>query len=475
MKVTHSAWIVAMLAACTSSPEPPSSSTSSAAPSASAAKTGEAEAEVRALFQRWLGAQNAGDFRAYETLYADKFEGVKRAGTRTRRFPRAGWLEDRKAMFAKKMVVEASDVTILASHASARVRFEQKFSSGTFEDRGTKEIVAVKSKSGWKIAREEMLQSTIGKSNLGALDGERFAFVVHAKAPRVVLAPEPDAAWIQGAPRLVDDKNPVITESSVAEARLPKELAAWHKRSLRLFGNAGEVCRAVVSGFSIVARVEPHFGTRAFWRGRPDEAGIDEPPGPPLSREKVAAEAFGMAEGGKVLVANLKIESGKCDGASWARSADLDVPKIAKAEPVLIDLERRALAEFRKLPAYVALASDFSKESPSNVGPWEEHGGAHPVVRQFRIDGGPTLVAVDADVAGGCAEFAGSLLALFELQGDKLALANEPTEGWMPSSAVDVDGDKKVEFIGNEAILRASGASWTREEHLSIPFLDCGC
>lgn len=53
--------------------------------------------------------------------------------------------------------------------------------------------------------------------------------------------------------------------------------------------------------------------------------------------------------------------------------------------------------------------------------------------------------------------------------------ANEPTDGPMPASAVDVDADGKVEFIANESIRRAKGASFDQFDSLEVPFLDCGC
>ena len=50
---------------------------------------------VQAVIDAWLAAQNGGDFAAYQALYADKMEGVKRVGPRTWRFDRKGWLADR--------------------------------------------------------------------------------------------------------------------------------------------------------------------------------------------------------------------------------------------------------------------------------------------------------------------------------------------------------------------------------------------
>ena len=42
----------------------------------------DAGADARAVVQRWLEAQNQGDFAAYEKLYAPRFTGVRRSGPR---------------------------------------------------------------------------------------------------------------------------------------------------------------------------------------------------------------------------------------------------------------------------------------------------------------------------------------------------------------------------------------------------------
>lgn len=453
-----------------SSSEPtsaPATAQASAASSAPQRQDG-AEKSARELLARWLAAQNGGDFSAYGDLYATKFEGVKRAGPRTRRFGREGWLADRKPMFEKKMKVEASDVKVVASAGSVRLRFVQRFASGTFQDEGPKEIVVVKDGSGWKIAREEMLRSTLQK--LEPIAGENFAFVVRGG---VVLSTTPDSSWMRGAPRLLEEGDPVTTEADVHESRLPQAMQAWRDRPVRVFGEGGEVCQATVTGFSLLARVVPHFGTRAMWRGKPEEAGIilDGPPDPPLSKAELAAAAFNMAAGGQLLIGKLKPQSGNCGKALWARGAALPVPKAAAAVAPPAALQQRALDAFRNLPAYKVIADDHRKQG--GAGHWDEHDGARPEVQQFRGD--RTYVAVDAEAGIGCGDFAGSLLAIFELQGDRLVLVNDPTDGPMPSSAVDVDGDGNVEFIADESIRRAKGASFDHFEALEVPFLDCGC
>lgn len=50
------------------------------------------EAAGRALLDAWLAAQNAGDFAAYEALYAQRFTGIKRVDARSQRFDRSGFV-----------------------------------------------------------------------------------------------------------------------------------------------------------------------------------------------------------------------------------------------------------------------------------------------------------------------------------------------------------------------------------------------
>jgi ketosteroid isomerase-like protein len=117
------------------------------------------EAAVRALVTRWLEAQNKGDFAAYRALYAPSFHGVRRSGGRTVVLDYDGWLRDRERMFKKGMKVAASDLRVHPDRAFARVTFLQEFSSGTYADRGRKQIDVAVIAGGLAIAREELLES----------------------------------------------------------------------------------------------------------------------------------------------------------------------------------------------------------------------------------------------------------------------------------------------------------------------------
>lgn len=126
------------------------------------------EQEAKALIDSWLKAQNDGDFHAYQTLYAQNFQGIKRVGKRTEPFDRVGWMADRGWMFeppdrGKPMHVEIKDVEAQVSDSSAIIRFTQLFSRGNFADKGPKQIELVIEGREVRIAREEMLSSHVLK------------------------------------------------------------------------------------------------------------------------------------------------------------------------------------------------------------------------------------------------------------------------------------------------------------------------
>src|SRR5262245_32411828 len=89
------------------------------------------EATVRTLIERWLEAQNNGDFAAYRALYMPSFHGVRRSGGRTVVLDYQGWLRDRARMFKKAMKVSATDVRVAREGGLMRATFVQEFSSGT--------------------------------------------------------------------------------------------------------------------------------------------------------------------------------------------------------------------------------------------------------------------------------------------------------------------------------------------------------
>src|SRR4051812_37612571 len=135
--------------------------------------------DARGFLERWLDAQNAGEFDAYQKLYADDFKGVRRSGPRSATFDRNSWLQDRRRMFQKKMTVEARNVRVFESPASARIVFIQHWSSGSYTDVGPKHLVLRHQLDGYQIVREELFASDTRKPTAVDLAAfRRFAFVI---------------------------------------------------------------------------------------------------------------------------------------------------------------------------------------------------------------------------------------------------------------------------------------------------------
>jgi hypothetical protein len=106
-----------------------------------------------------VAAQNADDFARYERLYAERFEGVKRAGSRTYRYDRAHWLADRRRMFDHPQHIVIGEPEIELYGDEAKVTFRQEWTSAAFGDRGRKQLVVVLVGEEIKIHSEEMLTS----------------------------------------------------------------------------------------------------------------------------------------------------------------------------------------------------------------------------------------------------------------------------------------------------------------------------
>jgi ketosteroid isomerase-like protein len=470
-----------LLAGCSSGGGASSSGASSGAPSsavslpvASTAAEGPdapgaiARADVQKLVDGWLAAQNTGDLTAYLALYAERFEGVRRSGSRAARMDRKGWAADRTKMFTKKMVVTAEEVVISTTPATAQITLTQTWASGSYKDVGPKLLVVVKEKGALRIAREEMLASSLqGVKRLPPHPTDELAFVIQDGGTRVVLDASPQVAWGEGAPELLADAVPFPTKVAVAPGKLPPALAAWAGKKMRLYGPAGPVCEATLGGPALVGRVIPHFGEVATWHGTAD--GANEKP---LSKARIAREAWALAAAarphGVVLAADLASSQGDCKGALWAQPASAPERKVAKAEDAGPELSKKVLAELRKLPEYKEIQS-----TSETTAPWDERGKTQVVV--MRHPSGKQLAFISANAVEGCGGFQGNLAAVFELNGDRLVLAGKPmgVPPEMPAGAVDPGGGR-LEILFTERLWRGE-AGYDQVDELSIPFLDCGC
>jgi len=425
--------------------------------------------EARALVERWLAAQNKGDFAAYQSLYADRFTGVRRSGPRTVRLDHAGWLKDRARMFKKPMVVAIEDVKVQSTPVSAQVLFTQRFKQGSYEDAGPKQLVVVREGGQVRIAREEMLRSDVVAGAPGASsEAEKLAFVIDEG---VIITTEVRDGWGRG-PRSVTLGDPVVVTQAVDPAKLPPALSAWAGRAVKLVTESGGSCDATVTALKLVGRVTPHFGTRQEWQDK--------------KRRAAADEAWSMAAaGGLTLVGEL---SAKCKGAVLARAASL--PPLVVATPTAPDaaLSKSALAAFRALKPWAALQAAWKSDGAGKKGGrWDEQDGG-PAVKAWKIAKGGatrTFVSVSAIVQGGCAKWDGDLWGLFEVDGGgKLLLRNDPGQITVePTLAVDSDGDgapellfqRTPDFSTQGGLVRPATGVWRDVLRIKVPYLDCPC
>lgn len=165
--------------------------------------------DPHALVDRWLDAQNRGDFEGYTRLYAAGFVGVRRSGARATRLDRAGWIKDRERMFRSKMTVIATDRKVEPLGEGFRVTLTQTWASGRYKDVGTKELVLVPEEGELRIEREEMLESRL---DLGIKNG---ALVVWDAG-----SPAETAAALDAAERLAKVLSTVVDFPSGFPTRL---------------------------------------------------------------------------------------------------------------------------------------------------------------------------------------------------------------------------------------------------------------
>jgi hypothetical protein len=475
--------LVVSAVACNKSSDPPAAGKPPAEPGPASAPAearpsppaGRIEpAAVQALLDAWLQAQNAQDFVTYESLYAGRFEGVRRSGARTVRLDRSGWIADRKRMFQKRMTVELRDVEIEPFSTGAAVRFTQRWASGKYQDIGPKLMVIVREHDALRIAREEMLSSELidAAATATALADASFAFVIEAGESYVVLD---EASDKPPALTLVSQDEPVIVKGAAPASGLTPEVASW--KGERVTDGA---CVATIVDFAVIGRVYPHFGTRQQW------AGTFEENGPAYTEQQIADDAFGSSE--VVIGGRLEPEGGCVMGTHVYKHGK---PGYVAAEPIGGPaLDQAATRAFRALSSWKEIQREFvaseeaGDEAPEAAqggkapGPWDGEG---PRVRAWKHPGsGAMLVAVQAQAGVGCGEFFGSLSALFRVKGSleepRLELLGEPTFA-EALEAFDVEGDGELELIATQdpGVTMLMSQTGEPRRMLSIPFLDCGC
>lgn len=447
---------------------PPASPAASAGAAAAAvAMPGLPDAEVRAVIASWLAAQNSGDFAAYQALYAEKMEGVKRVASRTWRYDRKGWLADRQRMFARPMKVEASALTVTSLGPSATVELEQRFTQGKFSDRGPKRLIVVKEGSALRIAREEMLRSELEGGAAAASSSEAVYLIGLVEGQRYVyLAQEGVSAdWGTGPLEGPLGDDPMLALRDAGKA--PAKLAAWRGREVKAYASDGTSCQARVDTLSLIGGGTPHFGVVQAWNG--DRSMSDD--GHVYTPAERAESVFAM--GGPYLVGELEVE-GSCAPVVVLDGEQAPV-FYAPHEPELSERDL-ALKAYRALPEYKALQKEW-KSDWGGKGEWAKDAA----VREYE-GGGKRFVAVSTSIES-CGEFSADLSVLFEERGGKLVrLALRDAPKFFPTALFDSDGDGQLEavsagagFGSYETYLTTQDGELAPDKEVLYPFGDCGC
>jgi hypothetical protein len=474
MRISSAALIAVLAAACTEDASPPSAPPTSRPAERAATDRGEpappepapepraTEAPARALVERWRAAQNEGDLAAYEALYATRFEGVKRSGDRVRYLDRAGWLRDRARMFRRPMEVSVGALEVRATSAGAVVDFEQRWSSPTYEDVGPKRLVLTEEGGTLRIAREEMLRSTIdaGDATVPGLPLGRFFFTVEAEGLYVVVHPSVERGWARGPRALRSQEGHFAVTREADPEALPDELAALAGREVRLYDASKEVCRAALGPLTVMKRVTPHFGQVQHWKGELGE--------PPSNDATIAAEVETMAGASGVLVAPVGAE---CAGALYAQRADAPAAAPVALEAASGATAAAALGAVRGTAQYRAAAPGRQL--------WDEHPEARVAISVGEL-GGEQVGVVELSAGANCggdlnvrmitpiAQRAGRWVAL-DGPGDRLrVLAMVDLEG-APALLVERD-------LGQwRGLLRPAGDHYIVGSAVEYPYFDCGC
>jgi len=433
------------------------------------------EAEVRRLLDAWLAAQNRGDFDTYAALYAQKFEGVKRSGERVYNFDRDSWLKDRRRMFEKAMTVSADNAQVLATPSFATVTFNQRWASGTYSDVGDKRLLIVKEHDALRIGSETMLASKVaGEAVATAPPLAEFMLVVGSADALYVLLDEiaDQSLAANGAPVLRGGNYDAMALKPVRSESLPADAAAVMGQTFDVYAERGRVCTATLEApflmrelvGSAVDLSEEYFGSNP---------------------KETAQHVWEMGAASTLLVAEVRVTSGRCENALWARSAALPAPRIfapvgapdAPASAVSLDALHR-------LPAYRAgtrqLRDEGVKLKPQE--PWEAEGSLR--FRQWRSDT-RAFETIEAE-RGGCSEPYASAWALLELTNQSTAVSVTPMNRSTPGefrtlAVIDFDNDGVVELIGfawqadATLLLRVVNGKLTPTLAATRTFIGCHC
>ncbi len=112
--------------------------------------SGQRMIEVNQTVAAWLKAWNEKNISSYTAFYAPDFKSKDMGLDK--------WLDDKRVKFStsKGVKITAKDVKITMNpDATTTVVFEQRYKTGSYKDRGTKQLILAKRDGRWRITSEE--------------------------------------------------------------------------------------------------------------------------------------------------------------------------------------------------------------------------------------------------------------------------------------------------------------------------------
>lgn len=426
----------------------------------------------------WLRAQSSGDDSRYASMYAKEFKGILREGGRTLHLDREAWLVEQKRRRGPKATIEAHRLHISTGAATAVLTFDQTF-AGAVRETSARQLVLVHRPGGLQVVVEAELPVAV-PAPTNVLTIEQFAFVVRQGSEAyVVLHRRVPELWATGPAVLLSAESAAAARWQADDRLLPMEVGGWRGREVVLHARDGQTCAARIADLHVLARVGPHFGTVQQWQGHEGQ--------PRPADAEIAKEIGELAGDTKMLVGRLEGARG-CHDATWARGARAAAsPAWIAAGEVPADVRDKALAALRALPGYLALQKAWAGETKApRPRWWDEHDGAKAAVVAMRDgDGSVRFVAAKAVAGDGCASFRGEFWAIWQVgkaaegQGaGALTLLTDPGDPgppFLPTAAIDLDGDGRMELLDAEQLVRPLGTGYKRTESVIPLSFDCPC
>jgi molybdate transport system substrate-binding protein len=403
------------------------------------------EREVRGLVAQWLAAQNAGDAAAWSALYAARFTGIKRAGDRTWRLARAGWLAERGKHLDRKVRAAATDAAVRIAGPVAVVDLPPLH----------EELLVVRTPDGLRIGREEELPPAADPAARTWL-----SFVVEIAGARYAIVADRATAPGTGELTPVVGGGPVWTTEAVQLDRAPPDALAWKGKRVAVYGAAAP-CQGTLGELVRVSGARPPAETRGEWDG---DGGA-----PPLTQTGRARALTALAP--PMLAARLEAPcrgdwvdlGGGPPGVAFTR----DEPDAALAEA-----ERAAL---RVLPEWRDAQADYAAHF-AGKGDWIDADGGVIEAHVFASPDGKTrYLAAHAHAGTGCGDFEGDVTALWQIDARGALTRVAAHDAPFPRAITDVDGDGAVELLTDTDVYLVANGAVTPARHLDLHDYDGPC